>query len=366
MKSLETKVAPWLKGKSAYLSPHIDRAWEHQDLARMMSNEYPLPPAESVREAIDKYGAIGNRYPDAGAIVRSYIAELNGLDGPEYVLLGNGSNEALEMAIRTFVTPGDEVIQQPPCYFLYALRTEAAGGKMVSVPVLLKDGELVYDYDGVLKAITPRTKIIIFGNPNNPTGNYAGGARFLEIVETGIPVIVDEAYVEFAGLEKSHVGLVKKHPNVIVTRTLSKAYGLAGMRFGYSLSHPDTMRQMSALLLPWNVGTIAMWAGLAALQDRAALREHVEYMDRERANFVKEWSKIPGMKVYPCRSNFMLFDAGGTGKTGKEIVAEADKQGMIIRAHNEMYGSNGWFRITISGPEENQRLIRVVQQFLAK
>ncbi len=100
MKSLETKVAPWLKGKSAYLSPHIDRAWEHQDLARMMSNEFPLPPAESVRDAIDKYGAIGNRYPDAGAIVRSYIAKLNGLDGPEYVLLGNGSNETLEMAIR--------------------------------------------------------------------------------------------------------------------------------------------------------------------------------------------------------------------------------------------------------------------------
>jgi len=366
MKPLDLSIAPWLKGKSAYLSPHIDRAWEHQDLARMMSNEYPLPPAESVREAIEKYGAIGNRYPDAGAVVRSYIGELNGLDGPENVLLGNGSNETLEMAIRTFVTPGDEVIQQPPCYFLYALRTEAAGGKMVSVPILLKDGELVYDYEGVLKAITPRTKIIIFGNPNNPTGHYAGGARFMEIVDTGVPVIVDEAYVEFAGLEKSHVGLVKKYPNVIITRTLSKAYGLAGMRFGYSLSHPDTMRQMSALLLPWNVGTIAMWAGLAALQDREALREHIEYMDHERDNFVREWSKIPGMKVYPCRSNFMLFDAGGTGKTGKEIVAEADKQGMIIRAHNEMHGSTGWFRITISGPEENQRLIRVVKQFLAK
>jgi histidinol-phosphate aminotransferase len=366
MKPLDTSIAPWLKGKSAYLSPHIDRAWEHPDLARMMSNEFPLPPAESVREAIEQYGAIGNRYPDAGAIVRSYIAELNELDGPEYVLLGNGSNEALEMAIRTFVTPGDEVIQPTPCYFFYGLRTEAAGGKMVSVPVLLKDGQFQYDYEGVLKAITPRTKIVIFGNPNNPTGNYAGGPRFMEIVETGIPVIVDEAYVEFAGLQKSQVGLVKKYPNVIITRTLSKAYGLAGVRFGYSLSHPDTMRQMSALLLPWNVGTIAMWAGLAALQDRQTLSEHVEYMDHERANFVKEWSKIPGMTIYPCHSNFMLFDARGTGKTGKEIVAEADKQGIIIRAHNEMHGSNGWFRITISGPEENQRLIKVVKEFLTK
>jgi histidinol-phosphate aminotransferase len=366
MKSLETKVAPWLKGKSAYLSPHIDRAWAHQDLARMMSNEFPLPPAESVREAIEKYGAIGNRYPDAGAVVRSYIAELNGLEGPEYVLLGNGSNETLEMAIRTFVTPGDEVIQQTPAYFLYALRAEAAGGKIVSVPVLLKDGEFVYDYDGLFKAITPRTKVIIFGNPNNPTGHYAGGPRFMQIVETGIPVIVDEAYVEFAGLEKSQVGLVKKYPNVIIARTLSKAYGLAGMRFGYSLSHPDTMRQMSALALPWNVGTLTMWAGLAALQDREVLQKHIDYMDHERENFVKEWSKIPGMKVYPCHCNFMIFDAGGTGKTGKEIVAEADKQGILIRAHNEMYGSKGWFRITISGPEENQRLIRVVEKFLTK
>lgn len=364
MKPLDASIAPWLKGKSAYLSPHIDRAWEHPDLARMMSNEFPLPPAESVREAIEKYSAIGNRYPDAGAIVRSYIAELNGLDGPECVLLGNGSNETLEMAIRTFVTPGDEVIQQTPAYFLYAIRTEAAGGKTVSVPILLKDNEFVYDYDGLFKAITPRTKIIVFGNPNNPTGNYAEGPRFLEIVETGIPVIVDEAYVEFSGLKESQVGLVKKYPNVIVIRTLSKAYGLAGLRFGYSLSHPDTMLQMSALALPWNVGTLTMWAGLAALQDREALRKHIEYIDHEREDFVKEWSKIPGMKIYPCRSNFMIFDAGGTGKTGKEVVAEADKQGILIRAHNEMYGSKGWFRITISGPEENRRLIDVVKRFL--
>jgi histidinol-phosphate aminotransferase len=365
MKTLDAWVVPWLKGKSAYLSPHIDRAWEHPDLARMMSNEHPLPPAKSVKEAIDKYAAIGNRYPDAGVVVRSCIAEINGLDGPESVLLGNGSNEALEMAIRTFVTPGDEVIQQPPCYFFYSLRTEAAGGKIVSVPVLLKDGEFVYDYDGVIKAISPRTKIIVFGSPNNPTGHYVSGAGFMKIVETGIPVIVDEAYVEFAGLEKSQVGLVKKYPNVIITRTLSKAYGLAGMRFGYSLSHSDTMRQMSALLMPWNVGTMAMWAGLVALQDRQALHERVDYIQRERENFVKSLADVPGLKIYPCQSNFMLFDAGRTGRTGKEIVAEADKEGLIIRAHPEMHGSNGWFRLTISAKEENRRLIKLLKRFLA-
>lgn len=365
MKPLDVSIAPWLKGKSAYLSPHIDRAWEHKELARMMSNEHPLPPAKSVKEAIEQYGAIGNRYPDAGIVVRTRIGEINGL-GPESVLLGNGSNEALEMAIRTFVTPGDEVIQSTPSYFLYALRTEAAGGKMVSLPILLKDGQFVYDYDAILKAITPRTKIIIFGNPNNPTGNYADGQRFMEVVETGIPVIVDEAYVEFAGLEKSQARLVMKHPNVIVTRTLSKAYGLAGVRFGYSLSHPDTMKQMSALLLPWNVGTIAMWAGLAALTDTKALKEHVDYITRERENFVKAVSEIPGVKIYPCISNFMLFDAGGTGRTGKEIVAEADKEGIIIRAHPEMHGSNGWFRLTISGKDENARLIKVLKKFLVR
>ncbi|MGD0574879.1 MAG: histidinol-phosphate transaminase [Anaerolineales bacterium] len=366
MKSLDASIAPWLKGKSAYLSPHIDRAWENPELARMMSNEYPLPPTKSVKEAIDKYATIGNRYPDAGAVVRSCIAEINRLDGRENVLLGNGSNEVLDMSIRTFVTPGDEVILQSPCYFLYGLRCEAAGGKIVSVPIALRDGDFAYDYDGVLKAITPRTKVIIFGNPNNPTGHYADETRFLEVVETGIPVIVDEAYVEFAGLEKSKVGHAKKHPNVIVSRTLSKAYGLAGLRFGYALGHPDTIRQISVLLMPWNVGTIAMWAGLAALQDRESLHERVDFIRRERENFVKSLSDVPGLKIYPCQSNFMLFDAGGTGRTGKEIVAEADKNGLMIRAQKEMYGNNGWFRVTIGAADENRHLIKVLKDYLVR
>lgn len=366
MKSLDRWVAPWLSGKSAYLSPHIDRAWGDPSLARMMSNEHPLPPAESVMDAIAQYGAIGNRYPDAGAVVRSRIAEINSLDGPDCVLLGNGSNEVLEMAIRTFVTPGDELIQQPPCYFLYALRVEAAGGQTVNVPITMQDGEFTYDYDGVLKAITPRTKIIVFGHPNNPTGNYADDTRFLEIVETGRPVIVDEAYVEFSGLSKSKARYVSQHPNVMVTRTLSKAYGLAGVRFGYALAHPDTIRQMSALLLPWNVGTIPMWAGLAALEDRKAFEERVEYIRREREHFVSSLSDVVGLKIHACQSNFMLFDAGGTGRTGKEIVAHADRQGVIIRAHPEMHGSNGWFRLTISSREENQRLIDILKGYLTR
>ncbi len=364
MKPLEASIAPWLKGKSAYLSPHIDRAWAHKELARMMSNEHPLPPSKSVREAIDKYGAIGNRYPDAGAVVRTMIAQINDLDGSENVLLGNGSNEVLEMIIRTFVTPGDELIQQTPCYFYYALRAEAAGGKTVPVPILHRDGEFVYDYDVLLKTISPRTKVIVFGNPNNPTGNYADEKRFLEIAETGVPIIVDEAYVEFAGLEKSKAKHVKKYPNIVVSRTLSKAYGLAGMRFGYALGHPDTIRQISALLIPWNVGTITMWAGLAALQDRKGLREHVDFIQRERENLVQSLSPVAGLKIYPCQSNFMLFDAGGTGRTGKDIVAEADKNGLIIRSHPEMHGSNGWFRLSIGSADENRRLIKVLKQYL--
>ena len=366
MKTVEEYFVPWVKGIPMYISGHIELAWRRPDLHRMMSNENPNPPSDKVLEAINKYGKMANRYPDQGLIVRGKIAEINGLNGPENVMIGNGSSEVYDNVFRCFIDAGDEVIQMTPCFGIYQLRGKILGAKMVSVPMIYKDKYLHFDPDGVLKAITDKTKIIAIANPNNPTGNFMDTKDFVRIAETGIPLVVDEAYVEFAGLGMSQVGLIKKYKNVIITRTLSKAYGLAGLRFGYALGNKDVIAQISAALLPWNVGTIPMWAALASFEDTEALAYRVEF-NNNQVDFIQESvSDVPGLVVFPSKSNYILFDCGATGKKGKEMVAFAEQKSLIFRPESEKYGSDGWFRITIGTKEENQMAVDVMHEFFAQ
>ena len=308
---------------------------------------------------------MANRYPDQGLVVRGKIAEINGLGGAENVMLGNGSSEVFDNIFRIFLAPGEEVIQHTPCFGIYKLRCNILGGKLVSVPMVYKDKKLLYDPDSILKAVTDKTKIIVIANPNNPTGNFMDAADFVRIAETGIPFIVDEAYVEYAGVGMSQVGLTKKYKNVLITRTLSKAYGLAGMRLGYALGNKDVIGQISGALLPWNVGTIPMWAALAALEDTEALEYRVKYNNSE-VDFIQEsLSDLPGLVIFPSKANYIFFDCGATGKKGKDMVAYAEQKGLIFRPESEKYGSDGWFRITIGSKEENRMAVEVVREFLA-
>ncbi len=366
MKKVEDFYVPWVKGIPMYVSGHIELAWRNPELHRMMSNENPNPPSKHVLAAIEKFGAMANRYPDQGLVVRSKIAEINGLDGPENVMIGNGSSEVYDNIFRMFLVPGDEVIQHTPCFGIYKLRGTILGGKMVSVPMVYKDKYLHFDTDAILNAISEKTKIIVVANPNNPSGNFMDSKDILRIAETGIPFIVDEAYVEYAGLAKSYVGLTKKFKNVIITRTLSKAYGLAGMRFGYALADKEVIAQISGALLPWNVGTIPMWAALAAFEDTEALAERVKF-NNDAVDFITtELGKVSGLVIFPSQANYILFDCGATGKKGKEVVAYAESKGIILRPDSEKYGSDGWFRITIGTKEENKMVVDVVAEFLTK
>jgi histidinol-phosphate aminotransferase len=234
---------------------------------------------------------------------------------------------------------------------------------MVSVPMVYKDKLLCYDPDAILAAITDKTKIIVVANPNNPTGNFMDPEHFVRIAETGLPFVIDEAYVEYAGLGMSRVALTKKYKNVLVTRTLSKAYGLAGMRFGYAMGAKEVIDQISGSLLPWNVGTIPMWAALAAFEDTEGLTERVKF-NNEQVDFITEsLSVIPGFVVFPSRANYILFDCGATGKTGKEVLAFAETKGIILRGESAKYGSDGWFRVTIGTKEENQLFVDTIHEF---
>jgi histidinol-phosphate aminotransferase len=366
MKKIEEYFVPWVKGIPMYVSGHIELAWKKPELHRMMSNENPNQPSDKVLEAIIKYAKMSNRYPDQGLVVRGKLAQINGLGGAENVMLGNGSSEVYDNIFRCFLAPGEEVIQHTPCFGIYKLRGTILGGKMVSVPMIYKDKYLHYDVTGILKAITDKTKIIVIANPNNPTGNFMDAKDFVRLAETGIPFIVDEAYVEFAGLGMSQVNLTKKYKNVIITRTLSKAYGLAGLRFGYAMGDKEVIGQISAALLPWNVGTIPMWAALAALEDTEALAFRVKFNNSEVDFITEALSEVPHLVVFPSKANYILFDCGETGNKGKDMVAYAEQKGLIFRPETEKYGSDGWFRITIGSKEENRMAVDVVREFLTK
>ena len=362
-KQIEEYFAPWVKGIPMYISPHIELAWQKPELHRMMSNENPNPPSAKVMEAISKFGEMSNRYPDQGLVVRAKIAEINGLEGPENVMLGNGSSEVFDNIFRSFLETGEEVIQHTPCFGIYKLRCNILGGSLVSVPMVYQDKQMHFDPGSILEAITENTKIIVIANPNNPTGNFMDPEHFVTIAETGVPFIVDEAYIEYAGLEKSQVELTKKYKTAIITRTFSKAYGLAGMRFGYALGDKDVIGQISAALLPWNVGTIIMWAANAALNDTEGLQERVEFNNREAAYIEKSLSDIPGLVIFHTHANYILFDAGPAGKKGENVLDFALEQGIILRGVADQYGSDGWFRITIGSKEENRMAVQVLREF---
>ncbi len=365
MKQIQDYFVPWLKDIKMYISPQCELAWQDPKLHRMMHNENPYGPSPKVLEAITKYTEMGNRYPDQGSVVRSKIAEINGLGGPENVLLGNGSCEIVDMIFRSFLEPGQEIIEQPPCFNIYRLRCRVLGGKLVSIPMIYKDRQLLFDPEGILNAITDQTKVIVVAHPNNPTGNFMDTESFIKIAETGIPFVIDEAYIEYSGLEKSHVQLTQQYKNVIVTRTLSKAYGLAGMRFGYAMGDKDIIGRFSATLIPWNVGTIIMWSALAGLEDTEGLQGRIAFNNSEIKFIEESLSDIPGLTIFHSHANYILFDAGEAGKTGREMVDYAREKGILFSAQAEMYGSKGFFRISIGSKEENRMAIKVVRDFFS-
>jgi len=366
MKPVDNYFVPWIKGIPMYVSAHIELAWKQPELHRMMSNENPLEPSLKVQEAIHKYGKLANRYPDQGLVVRSKIAEINKLDGPENVMLGNGSSEVFDNIFRCFLQPGDEVIQHTPCFGIYKLRCNILGGTLVSVPMVYKDKQVLFDVEAIIAAISEKTKIIVIANPNNPTGNFMDSADFIKIAEKGIPFIIDEAYIEFAGLGMSQVELIRKYKNVFITRTLSKAYGLAGLRFGYLLGDKDVVGQISAALFPWNVGTIPMWTAHAALEDTESLESRVSFNNSEVDFIEKSLNDVPGLIIFHSHSNYILFDGTDTGKTGNDMVEYALDKGLIFRPQALMYDRDGWFRLTLGSKEENRMAIEVIREFLMK
>lgn len=363
MKELQRFVCPWVKESKSYSDKHLDFAWKESQIRRMMSNENPFPPSDSLIEKMVEMAKIGNLYPPSGEDVRRKIAELNDFS-IDNLFLGNGSTEVIDIVIRTLVAPGDEVVIPIPTFGMYEARTRINGGKPVLVPMA---EDFYWDIEGIIEAIGERTKLIFICSPNNPTGNVIKDEDLRKVLDQGIPTVVDEAYYELETECHSMAFLIKECSNLIVVRTFSKAYGLAGFRVGYALADRDLVKYFLQVKIPFNINLPAMGAILEALEDSTDFERKCQSIREEREYLSRELSRIEGLKIFPSEGNFLLVDASETGFSSEEIVQTLLKEdGIFLRPMSFHKMRNGFFRITVRTHKENLLCIETLRRFFSR
>jgi histidinol-phosphate aminotransferase len=362
MKSPEDFIVPWIKTAEPYSDKHMDVAWEHPDIIRMMSNENLLAPSQKVLDAIVAAAKMGNLYPGSGPQLRQKLGERAGLTG-ENVVLGNGSTDVINFVIHTFVSPDDEVLIPVPTFPMYESRVKVTGGKVVQVPMT---PDFYWDMPNILKAVTPRTKLIFICSPNNPTGNRIADADLKKLLELGIPLFLDEAYYELEDKVETKAGWIKEYPHLVVNRTFSKAFGLAGCRIGYILCDQRLSTYFNRVRFPWNVSLIGIAAALAALDDEEDQALKRKTIIDGRNYIIAEISKMPGFKPFPSNGNFVLIDAHILDKTSEEIRDAMTQKGIYIRPMSGHHMQKGFIRITIGSPKQNQLFIKLFQEYVAE
>jgi histidinol-phosphate aminotransferase len=326
-------------------------------VVKVASNENPLGPAPMALDAIRSAAEDMHIYPDGGGYkLRSALAEKYEV-GLENVVLGNGSNEIIELLCHCFLNPDTELIAAEHAFVVYKLMASLFGAGYVEVT----DPNFVHDLDAMADAITERTRLVFIANPNNPTGTMVGDveiARFMERVPEHVIVVFDEAYFEFLSDAPDTLKYVREGRNVIVLRTFSKAYGLAGLRIGYGLAAPQVAAILQKARQPFNTNEVAQRAALASLADTAHVANTVSN-NNEGLAFYESAFQERGMNYVPSVANFILVEVGD----GDRVFAEMLKQGVIVRAMRG-YKLPGWLRISIGTPQENARCLEVLDQVL--
>lgn len=358
-KELKEWIVPWLYTAREYNVGILDKAKDKPDFARLMLNENPVPPSKKVVDAVVDALQNGNWYPDSFLRLRTKIGEMYSL-GPDNVALCNGSSETIDAMMRVFLQPGDEFMLSTPTFELFPPRAELCNAKVVQIPV--REGDLQYDVDGMLSAINDRTKLILIINPNNPTGVFIEDADLERFCETGVPLCVDEAYLDYNPDVSSKASLIKKYPQVFLSVTFSKAYGFAGIRFGFVLGTEEMIDAFNRVFLPWNVSRMSAAAAEAIIDNPEEVKEKVAHNNRWMAIFTEELVKL-GLKPYPANGNYMLVDAAMTGKTTEEIIKAGMENRIFLKKIGEIHGKTGYFRVTPGRDEENERFIQFIQAF---
>ena len=323
------------------------------EIVKVASNENELGPSPLAIEAMQESLAEMHRYPDGGAFyLKSKLAAQ--LDvAPENLLFGCGSNELIVFLCHVFLGKETNLIMGAEAFAVYFLAASLYEGKTIRVPM----PEHVHDLDAMLEAITPETRIVAICNPNNPTGTMLPPEAidaFIEKLPDHVVAVFDEAYFELMPEEMKpdvikHIRGGKE--NVIVLRTFSKAYGLAGLRIGYAVAHPELINLLNKVRQPFNVNALAQSAAMAALDDVTHIVETREMVFQGLEFFARELPKL-GIEVVPSGANFILIKTGN----GREVFQELQKRKVIVRPMDP-YGLGDFIRITIGTPEQNQIML---------
>jgi histidinol-phosphate aminotransferase len=325
------------------------------DIAQLASNESPFPPHPAVVEAITRAASAMNRYPDPGeTLLRQRIAERFEQE-PARIAVGNGSCEILLAAALALCEPGAEIVYAWPSFSMYPYLAALSGAREIRVP--LADGAL-HDLEAMLAEVTAATQLLIVCNPNNPTGTHLPAARiaeFCELVPDHVTVIVDEAYIEFQLNDDpdATVDLLKEFANLVLLRTFSKCYGLAGLRVGYSLGAPRFRTAVDAVRQPFDVNALAQAAAAEALLHQDDVQKRVEGAIVERV-FVEDRIAELGLETAETHANFSWVDLGDRDE--ESLVAGLAERGVLVRAGAPLGGS-GHFRVTHGTRAHNERFL---------
>lgn len=356
-------IAPYQAGKPI---SEVAREFGLDEAAiiKLASNENPLGMPVSARKAMLDVMDDGGRYPDSnGFELKAALSSHYGV--PEnWITLGNGSNDILELAAHALVRPGEEVMYAQYSFAVYPLAAQAVGGRGVSVPA--KD--YGHDLAAMQKAITPDTRLIFIANPNNPTGTFLAPdaiEAFLEDVPKNVVVVLDEAYNEYLDpdLQYESTDWVKKHPNLLISRTFSKVYALAGLRIGFGIAQPEITGLLNRVRQPFNVNSLAQAAAMAVLKDKAFLEKSARLNADGYRQLTAAFEEMK-LEYVPSYGNFVLVRVGDDDEAGARVNLALLKKGIIVRPVGA-YGLPKWLRITIGLPEENAAVINALKDVLA-
>ena len=354
---------PYLPGKPV---AELEREYGIRDAVKLASNENPFGPSplaiEAARESLQDLA----RYPEgSGHMLTAALADKHGLD-PACITLGNGSNDVLDIIARIFLTPEHESVFSQHAFAVYPLAVQAVGARArVSTA---HDGErgAAYGHDlaAMLELVGPATRLVFIANPNNPTGTWVDSATlesFIAALPDHVMVVVDEAYFEYVEAEDypDASAWLSRFPNLIVTRTFSKAYGLAALRIGYALSHADVAGLLNRVRQPFNVNSVAQAAALAALGDEDHLQRCVQ-RNREGMSQLESGFDALGLSYIKSVGNFVCVD---TGRSGAGVYEALLQKGIIVRPVAN-YGMPNHLRVTIGRADENARFLNALEQVL--
>lgn len=358
------QIAPYVAGKPI---SEVAREFglDEARIVKLASNENPLGMPDSAKAAMARAALELGRYPDANAFeLKAALAARYGVPA-EWVTLGNGSNDILEIAAHAFVEKGQSVVYSQYSFAVYALATQGLGARAIVVPAV-RHG---HDLDAMLAAIEDDTRLLFIANPNNPTGTFIEGAAleaFLEKVPRRVVVVLDEAYTEYlsAELRYDSIAWVRRYPNLVVSRTFSKAFGLAGLRVGFAIAQPELTDLLNRLRQPFNVNTMAQAAAIAALADTAFLEKSAALNAEGYRRLTQAFDKL-GLEYVPSFGNFVLVRVGSDEGAGTRVNLALLKQGIIVRPVGN-YGLPQWLRVTIGLPEENDAFLAALEQALTQ